>query len=565
MFKFAFAFPQVADLSRRTIPLHLGYYVAVFLLFCFCSVRGYWLLKGLPFPPYQDSIRDVGFINGILAGNLFGDPTNLGAMRWYPPLLHFIFAAVAGFTDTDTIKLWMAVAPLLNLLAPGSFFLLSKALVGIRAATLATFAFVLLNGWLTPPWVTATYAPWPYTPILAEALFFTTVLIIHRRIDSARYRDAVVIGVAIGLTFLAHTIPGLILIPVVTLAALIVQGPNVRTLFWLMVAGMSAAAPALLYLGPLIVDYRLDVLNFVPVIITERMFLPGGGRKKILAAMHLPTFVALIAVATLVIRGFLDWQKISLGPKVTAILGAWILACIIALARQFACWPIPNGYSICDTFAVPIHHFHVYLQAAEAILIGHVVCLIYERFFKRVERLVGKESWAAVAISVVLVTAGCINFLLRPSDRDMLERVEKSMFLDFELYQWVIANSNQGDLFVTDLPDEEHDPAAFAVFAGARRLVAAPAVQSNPFLNWEERNRRRNNYYVAAITESDASHAKLCRLVQEAGPGSRAYVVIPNNLQASSILGYPLFRSRTNAVYLVDLSRIDDGCASDQR
>jgi hypothetical protein len=536
----------------------MGYYLAVFLLFCFCSARGYWLLNGLLFLPYQDSIRDVGFISGILDGNLFGDPTNFGALRWYPPLLHFMGAAVVKLTAINPFKLWMAVAPFLNLLAPGSFFLLSIALVGIRAATLATFAFVLLNGWLTPPWVTATYAPWPYTPILAEAFFFTTVLIIHRLIDSPRYRDAVMVGVATGLTFLAHTIPGLILIPIVTLAAVTVQGLNIRTLFWLMVAGMSAAAPALLYLGPLIVEYRLHVLNFVPVIITEPMFVPGGGSKKILAAMHLPTLVALIAVATLVIRGFLDWPKMWLGPKVTAILGAWILVCIIALARQFACWPIPNGYGICDTFAVPIHHFHVYLQAAEAILIGYAACLFYKHFLKREEFGI-RNSWAAIAISVVLLVAGSANFLLRPSDRDMFERVKKGTYLDFELYQWVIANSNQTDLFVTDLPDETHDPAAFAVFAAARRLVAAPAVQSNPFLNWEERNRRRSSYYVAAITESDASHAKLCQLAQEAGSGSRAYVVIPNNLQALSIAGDPLFRSRTNAVYLVDPGQIHGG------
>ena len=215
--------------SFRTViqkidPAHAGYYLSFVFLLCLCGARGYWLVSRLPFPPYSDSLRDIGFMQGILDGNLVGDPTNAGAWRWYPPLIHFIGAGAVKLTGIDPVTLWLGAAPWINLVAPATFFLLSRSLVGVRAATFAVLAFVFLNGAAIPPWDTATYAPWPYTPILAQAFFYTAVLTIYRRVGTSRLLDAVLIGTATGLTYLAHAIPGLILIPIIAITAITVQG-----------------------------------------------------------------------------------------------------------------------------------------------------------------------------------------------------------------------------------------------------------------------------------------------------------------------------------------------------
>jgi hypothetical protein len=534
--------PQLSSERPDTHEI-LGCYLAVTLLLCFCGARGYWLVRGLPFPPYSDSLRDLGFIRGIVDGNLFGDPTNAGAWRWYPPLLHFIGAAAVKLTGADPAALWLGAAPWINLLAPATFFLLSRSLIGIRAATFATFAFVFLNGALTYPWDTATYAPWPYTPILAEAFFYATVLIIYHRIGTRRLLDAVQIGAAIGLTYLAHAVPGLILIPIVAVAAVTVQGPRLRTLVWLVVAGGVAACFALLFMGPLIVDYHLRVLNILTVLVTGGIYVPG--HTLLLVLLHLP---AVIAVAVIV--ALADWRTPD--RKVVAILGAWLLGSAIPLARHFVCWPVPNGHRVCDAFALPIHHFHVYLQAAETVLIGYAACLLYRRVFGRAQAPARGRLWAGRAILAGIVVAGATAFLMRSNDRDMAERVASGSYFDVDLYRWLSANTQPHDLFVTDLPTDYFDPAAQSVFSAGRRLVAANHINSNPYLDWVERNRRRLAYYRAAIGASDGSPDDLCRLAAEAGPDDSAYVILPINLQPVSSLGPRLFQSQESAVYRLD-------------
>jgi len=297
-----------------------------------------------------------------------------------------------------------------------------------------------------------------------------------------------------------------------------------------------------LLMGPLIVDYHLRVLNILTVVVAGGLYVPGPGNVMLRILVHLPALLAVAVIAALGGRRILH-------RKILAILGAWILGCVIALARHFACWPIPTGSRRCDAFAFPIHHFHVYLQAAEAVLIGYAVCLLYQRFFERADDRGRGRLWAGRAILAALVIGGGTAFLMRPNDRNMYERVASGIFVDFDLYRWLVANTRPNDLFVTDLPNDYFDPANQSVFTAGRRLVAVSRINSNPYLDWEERNRRRLAYYRAAVGESDTSPADLCRLAVEAGPDASAYVILPNDRRPVSLLGTPLFQSRTNAVF----------------
>jgi hypothetical protein len=88
-----------------------------------------------------------------------------------------------------------------------------------------------------------------------------------------------------------------------------------------------------------------------------------------------------------------------------------------------------------------------------------------------------------------------------------------------------------------------------------RHLVAAPAVQSNPYLDWEERNRRRLSYYRAARGDAVASPLTFCRLLAEAAPGA-AYIVLPNIAPPVAVLGSQLFHSPENTIVRLDPNRI---------
>ena len=82
-----------------------------FILACLlalCAARGVWFAHGLTVPTDADTVRDIGFIRGILDGNAWGDPAIAGAWRWYPPLFHAIAAGVAFLTGSDPLPLWNA-------------------------------------------------------------------------------------------------------------------------------------------------------------------------------------------------------------------------------------------------------------------------------------------------------------------------------------------------------------------------------------------------------------------------------------------------------------------------
>ena len=70
------------------------WYSVCFLL-VFCLARGLWVTRGLISPGIMDTFRDAGFVQGIVDGNWFGDPTIGGAWRYYPPLTHAFFAVPA--------------------------------------------------------------------------------------------------------------------------------------------------------------------------------------------------------------------------------------------------------------------------------------------------------------------------------------------------------------------------------------------------------------------------------------------------------------------------------------
>jgi hypothetical protein len=56
------------------------------LLLILCVFRGLHLVAGFVRPPDIDSLRDVGFIQGFVDGNWFGDPAYTGEWR-YPPVI----------------------------------------------------------------------------------------------------------------------------------------------------------------------------------------------------------------------------------------------------------------------------------------------------------------------------------------------------------------------------------------------------------------------------------------------------------------------------------------------
>lgn len=538
-------------------------WIVLGVLLAACLAHGLWVVRDLGlYTAILDTYRDAGFVQGLLDGNFTGDPSIDGALRYYPPMMHVLAAAVAWTTHAQPLQLLVRAAPWVNLLIPATFFLMVRRLIDAPAAAIATVVFVCFNGMLLPPWMTASYSPWHCVPALTQALFFCGVWLISARASYGRFIDAVGVGSFIGIVFLAHTVPALILAAIAAAAALSVQGARLRTAGWVATAAFTAALWAAPFLIPLISSYHLKILNAAGAY-TDPLFDPTRLPKRVILA-SLPGLGAL---------GLLGWnlrgsrRQLGLPGSSIAILGTWTGLPLLFMARHFGCGG--GGTSaVCAAFPVPVHHWMMYLQSALACVFGFAVASVVIRRDDQRAPLApgagpaapGEHTGAPIAANPLTwgaILLACALLFMQPTDGPMRQRaMEMRDRIDLRLYQWLLSNTRPGALFVTDVSTNAvHDSAAMAVLAAGRKSVALPFTYSNPYVDWREREERGESYLAAS--RSAGNTQALCRLLSEAGAGNPAYVALrsgtalpPGQLQLA-------FRSNQNDLYAVTPS---DGC-----
>ena len=553
-------------------------WVVLALLLGLCLLEGLQSIAGLDRPPDMDSLRDVGFVQGFLDGNWLGDPVYAGEFRWYPPLFPALGALAVWLTGLPVMRLWLDLAPWVNLLVPLTFFLMCRRLLGAPAAAVATAVFVLFNGAFTYPFIEAAYTPWPLVPDFSLSLFFLGVALIHRHGASTHLGDAAGIGTLLGITFLAHTVPAILLSAIVTVNAFVLNGIRPRVILWLAVVALVELAWGLIFLLPLYLHYHLHIANPVPGAWLDDLMEPRQVLR--LVALNVPGGLALIAA-------FLLRRRAPMGLSSAVILATWIGICGLFLARHEACAGLHLHNAACDTFVIAVNHYHFYLAAAWAALIGYAV---WEGARWWMAMPAGGVSTARAAVLAVGAVAalglGSFFFLFRPAalDERELARIQgKSIeeldtypyrwirntmrpafevrmrywarmdqkYFDSEAYRWILANTEPTDLFVTSPVADWEEPQAFAVMAAARRLLVPPELHSNPYVTWVDRDERRRRYVAAATAPTPATAHALCDLVSEAGQGDSAYFLLPNDVAVESPALAPAFHGKYSSIYRV--------------
>jgi hypothetical protein len=523
-------------------------WAVLLILLVTCLAHGLWVVRGLGwYTAILDTYRDAGFVQGFLDGNLDGDPSIEGAKRYYPPVLHALAAVVALITHTQPLQLLVRAAPWVNLLIPATFFLMVRRLIDTPAAAIATVLLVCFDGSLLPPWMAASYSPWHSVPALTQALFFCGVWLISARAQRGRFSDTLLIGSVIGIVFLAHTVPALILAAITAAAAVSTQGMRMRTGAWVGTAALIAVLWTLPFMLPLVTTYHLKILNAAGAF-TDDLFDPTRIPKRIIAA-SLPGLGALALV------GWNYWRAKQFGRSVAAstvaIVGVWIGLPVLFIARHFACG-VGGTSAVCTAFVVPVHHWMFYLQSALACVFGYAVV---SGLGSRSDATAAATPTTASFATIVAVSGAwalaCVALSFRPIDQQMRERaVDMSTRVDLDLYQWLLTSTQPGDLFVTDISSNAvHDTAAMAVLAAGRKSVALPFTYSNPYIDWQARKHREETYLAAALSGKD--QRTLCPLLSEAGPGNRVYIALASGTNAPPGQLQPVFRSNRNSVYSV--------------
>jgi hypothetical protein len=375
-------------------------------------------------------------------------------------------------------------------------------------------------------------------------LFFCGVWLLSARAQRGRFRDALLIGSMIGIVFLAHTVPALILAAITATAAVSMQGLRMRTAAWVGTAALTAVLWALPFMIPLVTTYHLKIVSAAGAF-TDDLFDPTRIPKRIIAA-------SLPGMGALALLGWNCWRARQFGRPVAsstvAILGVWLALPVLFIARHFGCG-VGATSAVCTAFVVPVHHWMFYLQSALACVFGYAVV---SGLAPRGEDAAGNgtsTSFATILAASGAFVLACAVLSFRPMDEQMRQRaIDMRNRVDLELYEWLLTSTRPDALFVTDISTNAvHDSAAMAVLAAGRKSVALPFTYSNPYIDWQTRKQREETYLAAALSGTDKD--TLCRLLAETGRSRRVYIALAPETGAPSDQLQPVFRSDRNRVY----------------
>jgi hypothetical protein len=484
-----------------------AYFMPLAIAACFLAValfHGLRTTSDLEWHPGNDAYRDIALAQIILDGDYPADYLYDGEWLWYNPLTGAIIAAGAWLADVPPPLANVRMAPWLNLIVPLAFFLLVWYLADGWVALLALLSFLFILPQERPSFVSASYSPWLLAPHLSQALFYTTVLAWVAHLRSGTRRSAMAAGLLLGLTFLGHTAPAVLLgnILVITAgmsalrkfragerAAALVHG------YHLGLALLVAFIASLPFTISILFRYHLHVVNPKP---TEWVW-EGAALENLpailLGLISLKSAVMAVGLAAVFSR--------ALPRPVKEVVLAWLAAALGFFAWSLlAQWTARHGVTLPQVN--PGYHYVLYLIAIGHVFFAMGLVQIVELVLVRFSQV--REGYRALARAACVVILTVVLFVANYRDfrvwhgftRDHSVALRRLDQLDnFAPYYWIAENTKPGAVFLCN-----DRPGLYCVAAAGARVVANDPYFSSLYVPYEPRAKAREILWIA-LREKD--------------------------------------------------------------
>ncbi len=340
--------------------------LAAFVVVAFRIAAG--AMRVLTWPYDLDLYRDIASAQRLLDCRCLADPFYRGETIWYNPLVPALVAFASAVSNSPVHLLYVRLGPFLNLLAPLAFYALAAATMGRLSAVVGTVAFLFLINPAAPAWASATYSSWLFAGVFTQGLFYIGLLIYHVARRSPDYRWSIAFGLALGLTFLGHTAPALILGAVVVLDAVVTR-PRDRIGHLLVQAAIAATVSApLLY--SIVGRYRLRELNPMPA--------TWSYPAQLANAMPTLPHGAIWLTAPLIVLGACVCMVRPTARRRAAPIWLWALA--TGALAAYAIWLVPAAaaHRIHLPSVVPSFHHVFYLRPLACLFLGYGVTVLVD-------------------------------------------------------------------------------------------------------------------------------------------------------------------------------------------
>lgn len=466
------------------------------LMLSIAFVFQYSSTAGVTVPVEEDIYRDLGTANALLESWSTADPNLAGEVRWYNPLVPGLVSVISRISGVTPFDVYARIGVFINLLAPIALCLVVARLWSWRAACFALAAYLFLGPHNEMSTHYATYSPWPWPYNFAQGPALLTVLILLWAIQHNRVWVYVVGGVSLGLTFLSHTAPAAVIALTMILfcafQTLSRQWSWRQSLGALLATGVPALLVSMTMLLPLLLRYRLHMLNPAPAQFTA-LYL--GESIRLLATLR--TGVGLLGLAVLFILLITGRRRdpgltllmcfaLSSGLMFTYGIGADILR-----GHGTASLPV----------LVPTFHFYLYFSLSCVIGFGIGLAWIIEHLPPRNTQLA-----TTVVLLAVLVTSAWPGYSRNLDTHLLVDRAHKLAARNElkQLYDWCLQHTRPDDVFLVD-----DFYGQYGVAAAGRKLLMLDPLFTNPYVDIATRMRDRKLLYDALASGDSQGFAAL--------------------------------------------------------
>lgn len=498
------------------------------------------LTRGLTWPAFNVQFREMAGAQALLDGDGAADPCYRGESAWSNPMTGWVLAAASRVASVPLPSLTVAIGPWLNLLAPIGFYLLVSALFEPWTALAALAAFLFLAPIGFPFYDAASYSPWLAPENWGQGLFYVALLAVHRAERSGfGGLSALVVGVLLGLVFLVHTSPAIVLgVVLVTLTAARIDG--IRSAGPALLGLAIALGAALVTSAPLVASvlgrYGLHTVNPLPSQSPNPLF---GSIRVLLTALLTRTPLAVAVLA-------FGWRAVLRPASLPRVLRAWIVVSLalltwvggVVVARRAGSTWVP---------APPVPGFHFLFSTTALVSVGFGVAVadaaswVSGRLARRGTALA--PSAVVAALLAIILAAAARPYLRRPDATEVLDEARVlQAAMPADLFRWMRESARPDDVVLCN--DAE---SLFVVVPAGRKVVATNRYFSNPFVDWEARDRDRNSMMDALHAADVAAYDAL------AVHYAVRFIVVPDGLNEDLRRLAGITRSRVPALRPGDL------------
>ncbi|HVM89001.1 MAG TPA: hypothetical protein VMT76_12500 [Puia sp.] len=505
------------ELTLNKNPNKIFFIAAFVIMLSIAFFQCYKTTHDLQYAFDVDFDRDVSFAQSLMDGHYGQDPNYKGEFLWYNPMVFAIEAAISKLTSLPPSAVAAQAGTFLNFLSPLVFLLMAVYFFGLEVALAALFAFLFVRADMVNGGTVYGYSPWLYPFCFAQFAFYMNIIFCYKAFSSQKYIWFVLLGVGIGISFLAHAAPTILIILILVsiqfknmigsikqnhiqyLKKYFFQGAVVFGFFIL------AAMPLLYYVAG---KYHLHVVNKDPMEYTEGMFYMSRIGEMIKKNLSVALVVSIL--------GFIWFYKNFHQPLIRSIILNWLVITVIMYVyTTVQSFLGGERYNIHLPGTVPSFHYYYYIKVVQFIFFGFGFVFL----FRLLWGWLGKAAFTKpqstpfqsiflATLLVLLALAVYPSYQKRPDFTIMrdLSVARQKNYGKIEVYHFIMQHIPEDEVILCERKDSI---SFFPVMATARKMVCTEGTFSNPYIDFYERENDRESMLSYLRTGTPDSARKL--------------------------------------------------------